>query len=390
MTIVFLTPYFFPEKSSSDFLLLDVINKSTEIGNTNIVLCPNPVREVSDKELTKYQKSTTEIYNSKTTIHRVKCSFNKQNNYIKRVLRAISINKNLVNYLKKLSFDIVVVPSSPPLLLNHKLHKIVKSKNAKIIYNIHDIYPDNSPNKKLIYNYLNRKQIQSLKYSDLVLTLSNDMKNTLNKKIDLKEKIKVIGTWPYEDMCKAVDENELTKDLNLNKELINVFYIGNIGEWQNIDLIIKAFKYVDESHAIHIVGGGRIASQIAKMVEEINSPRLSFHKRKPVEIASKLYEIADANLVTLNKGVIFTASPSKTPQCLKANRPIIAAVDKDSLYGKMIVTECNGSIVDPDDYIGLATEINLIRKNTFVNNDKSYNKYYEKQIMLDKWMEILK
>lgn len=386
MNVVFLTPYFFPEKSSSDFLFLDVVELSEKLGNKNFILCPNPIREVTNEEFKKYKNGGREFITSETEVHRVKTKIRKQDNYFQRLIRMFLLKQNIIKKLKDINFNILVVPSSPPFWINKKMRKIASKKKAKIIYNIHDIYPNNIVNRGLLFNFFEKIAIKSLKYADIITTLSHDMRETLLEKVNTSVDIKVIGTWDNDKII-TLENEEIPM---FNNETINVFYIGNIGEWQNIDLIINSFEYIDSAHAIHLVGGGRRSEWLAAKVKEINSPRLTYTKRVSLSIASKLYAQADANLITLNKGVIFTACPSKTPMCIKANRIIIASIDQNSKYAKNLQQNCSAIVVDPDSAFDLASAINSIKKDTFIDNSEIFVNEYSREANLKKWQEILR
>lgn len=382
MKVVFLTQYYFPEESSSEYLFNDVLNLSRELGNNNIIIAPNPVRGLSNSEIKKYSKQNKTTLENSDVIYRGNVRF-KAHNKISRVLRMFSTIKYFAKKLKEIDFDIVVVPSNPPLFLIDKINKVAQKKGAKVIYNIHDIYPDNIKKIPMIRKFLANKSVKSFNGTETIAVLSKDMKNTIVYKGIDEGKITVIPSWEYNS---SNNEELLYKIPDENK--VNVFYIGNIGEWQNIRLIIDAFKYIDERHSIHIVGGGRKEKWLAKEVDKINDSRLTYTKRIPINQSVRLYSLADANLITLDKGIIFTAYPSKTQNCISANKPIIAALDEESNYAKNIKSFKNGFVVDPINPMKLAVAINKIEKNQIL--DEKYHDIKDiKETSLQKWAKLL-
>ena len=61
------------------------------------------------------------------------------------------------------------------------------------------------------------------------------------------------------------------------------------------------------------------------------------------------------------KDVYRTALPSKTATCLACQKPIIFAIGKDSVFGKMVFEETGCPVVDPDDIDEVVKAIKSIK-----------------------------
>lgn len=387
MKVVFLTSYFYPEVASTSFLLEDLISRSTAIGNDNILLAPNPVRELDDKIIKENKKDTKIVIDEKTIMYRLSIPLISKKSRISRVIRMFFMIKRFVKTLKKLDFDIIVTPSNPPVFLNYKVYKVAKKKGAKVIYNVQDIFPDNTFKKGMIYNGLNHYAYKSLKKTDLIVTLSTDMKDLIISKGIDPNKIRIIENWGFHEQ---IAKEEIDKYFKYDENKVNVSYIGNIGEWQNIDLLINASQYLDDDHVIHLIGGGRRAKDVEEKVKKLNTSKIRVTSRLPLLISSNLYALSDANLISLNNNVIFCANPSKTAMCVKANRPIIAVVNSESKYAEFLKTNCHAVIVNPTDSpLELAKQINMIKKDVKVDNEAIFNKHFEKEVVLKQWEELL-
>lgn len=388
MKILFLTPYFYPESYSSSFILTDIIVALEKKGHEIIVVAPNPIREVLFKKQGKKSHVTIEHINERTTIHRVYCGFNNQNSKLSRISRLISISKKLPKYSSTLDFDIVIVPSNPPFFLVKNMFYYTKKRKQKIIWNVHDVFPDNTLKNGMLYWFFNKDTKKAIKLVDIIVTLSEDMKDTIVKKVNNEANVRIIGTWENKSNKVSTEANE-EFNVRLDDGLINVFYIGNIGEWQGIDTIIKSFKYVNPNVAIHIVGSGRLAEITSLKVKEINSDRLTYTRRVSFETAEKLFSKADANLITLNKNVIRNACPSKTPNALNSKRPIIAAVESDSWFAKKIKLGQGNHVIVPENEKVLADAINCIKKGTDIENDNEFMRFFDRDSNLKKWTDLI-
>ena len=89
------------------------------------------------------------------------------------------------------------------------------------------------------------EQRYGYKHSDHIITISEDMKDTLVTDGIPVEKIEVVYNWSYQD--------ELYENLDLSpvsqmfdKNYFNVVYAGNIGVMQNVDILVETAKLMKE------------------------------------------------------------------------------------------------------------------------------------------------
>ena len=111
---------------------------------------------------------------------------------------------------------------------------------------------------------------------------------------------------------------------------------------------------------------------------------------QPSELAPYIYSVSDINLITLKKGVIYTALPSKTAICLSVQRPIIACVDSDSEYAKMLKTYGVAEISESGDEKALADKILYLKSDKRKTDimsfkcEKCFKEVFSKEINLEK------
>ena len=203
--------------------------------------------------------------------------------------------------------------------------KAVRKKLPKAIvtFNVQDIFPYNLmfsgglKKSSPVFWFMSAEQRYGYKHSDHIITISEDMKETLVADGTPAEKIKVVYNWSYQD--------ELYENLDLSlasamfdKTYFNVVYAGNIGVMQNVDILIEAAKLMKDDQSIwfHIIGNGVYKDKLEARAKENGITNISFWPMQPPEMAPLIYNAADVNVIPLVKNVYRTALPSKTATCL--------------------------------------------------------------------------
>ena len=226
---------------------------------------------------------------------------------------------------------------------------------AIITFNVQDIFPYNLAysggikKSSLVFKILAAEQRYGYKHADHIITISEDMKDTLVTDGTPAEKIEVVYNWSYQD--------ELYEGLDLkpvshmfNPDYFNVVYAGNIGVMQNVDILIEAAKLMKDDKTVwfHIIGNGVYKNKLEAKAREYGITNISFWQMQPPELAPAIYSAADVNVIPLVKDVYRTALPSKTATCLACGKPIIFAIGKDSKFGRKASEEAGCPVVEAD------------------------------------------
>ncbi len=272
-------------------------------------------------------------------------------------------------------------------------------KNAKVIYNVQDIFPYNAlfsgiiKKNSIVFKILAFIQRYGYKHSDKIITISEDMKDTLVADGINGNKIEVIYNWSYQD--RAYENLDLTLVDNIfNKEYFNVVYAGNIGVMQNVDVLIESANIIKNEKSVwfHIIGNGVNKEKLELRAKEYGITNISFWEMQPPDLAPYIYSAADVNVIPLVKGVYRTAMPSKTATCLACQKPIILAIGKESRYGQKLVKEADCQLVEADDPEELVNAIKKIQKKQFCKMmmmGSFYNTYCSKTLNSRKYTDII-
>lgn len=273
--------------------------------------------------------------------------------FIARYLAEVKYIKKCRKYIKS-DYDAVFIQSNNEA--GFALRTIKKKiPKAIVTFNVQDIFPYNAAFsgsiKKggIVFKVLAAVQRYGYRHSDHIITISEDMKDTLTADGIPSEKIEVIYNWSYQD--EPYEKVDLSPVSNMLKsEYFNVVYAGNIGVMQNVDILIEAAKLMKDNKNVwfHIIGNGVYKEKLEARAEEYGITNVSFWPMQPPEFAPAIYCAADVNVIPLVKNVYRTALPSKTATCLACQKPIIFAIGKDSKFGQKAMMEAGCPVVEAD------------------------------------------
>ena len=277
--------------------------------------------------------------------------------------------------------------------------RAIRKKNPKAIvtFNVQDIFPYNAvfsgsvKKDSIVFKVLAAVQRYAYRQADHIITISEDMKDTLVKAGASADHIDVIYNWSYQD--------HLYEDLDLSAVAhmfpagcFNVVYAGNIGVMQNVDILIEAAKQMknDRSVWFHIIGNGVYKDKLVEKAKEYEVSNISFWPMQPPELAPLIYSIADVNIIPLVKNVYKTALPSKTATCLACQKPIIFAIGKKSKFGQRMMKEANCPVVEsnrPEELVKAIRDIQSGEKSDMAGN--FFLKHCQKTENSRKYAEII-
>lgn len=332
------------------------------------------------------------------TTDAVSFSSAEKGNFIARYLKELNYIKTCRKYITA-DYDAVFLQSNN--VAGFALREIRKKlPQAIVTFNVQDIFPYNAvlagklKKNSIAFKILAAVQRHGYKNADHIITISEDMKDTLVDDGVDEAKIEVVYNWSYQD--EPYDYSKL--DYNVvshmfSKNYFNVVYAGNIGVMQNVELIVEAARLMkdDETVWFHIIGNGVYKEKLQAKAKEYGIKNISFWPMQPPELAPVIYSAADVNVIPLVKDGYKTALPSKTATCLACGKPIIFAIGKDSKFGEIISTQPECFAVESDDAIQLTNIVGKIKTDTDYANtcsffmehcNKSRNSYcYAKRIV---------
>lgn len=292
--------------------------------------------------------------------------------------------------------DVIFIQSSFAAWFPIFLIKVKRIK-SRIVYNVQDIFPYNAVysgkmrKNSLIFKLFSCLQKYAYKHSDSIITISEDMKDLLIDEGTDRRKIEVIYNWSYqEEPFQIVDFSPVSHIYNF--KYFNIVYAGNIGEMQNVDILIEAARLMKNEKKIwfHIIGDGVHKEKLESRAKEYKIENISFWPMQTKELAPIIYSAANINIIPLAKNVYKTALPSKTATCLACGKPVIFAIGKESKFGRQIAKETNCIVIDSDNPGELVKAIKSVTGDEKRDlNDEFFMKYYNKSRNCARYVKIM-
>lgn len=349
MRVLFWMNSGFDNHSTSEHLLKAVIEQLAKSGNQ--------VHVVQMNQGGQLPKLPEDLEKLGVTTDSIPYKAPSKGNFIARYLGAIRYYHCCIGALKRhANSDAVFLQSTNVAIVSARLARKY-NRHANITLNVQDVFPYNagySGNLKIngfVFKVLAGFQRVGYKIVDHIITISEDMKDTLVKDGTPDDKIKVIYNWSYQD--ESYDQGKLdmtVPDRLFNKRYFNVVYAGNIGVMQNVDILVEAARLMmdDKDVWFHIIGNGVYKDKLEARVKEYGITNISFWPMQSPEFAPSIYSAADVNVIPLVKDVYRTALPSKTATCLACQKPIIFAIGKGSKFGQRVMKEAGCIVTESD------------------------------------------
>lgn len=377
----------FDQHATSEHLLSAVVERLCEAGNSVHI-----IQKYTGGTLPPIPEKLS-IYNITTDVIPYQAA--DKGNFIARYLTEleyISASKKFITS----DYDAVFIQSNN--VAGFAVRAVRKKlPKAIVTFNVQDIFPynlsfsgglkRNSP----VFKILAAEQRYGYKHADHVITISEDMKDTLVADGVDADKVEVIYNWSYQDEpYRNVDLASVSH--MFNPEYFNVVYAGNIGVMQNVDILIETARLMKADHSVwfHVIGNGVYKSKLEARAKEYGITNISFWPMQPPELAPLIYSAADLNVIPLVKDVYRTALPSKTATCLACQKPILFAIGKDSVFGQKVMKEAGCPVVESDKPEELVEAIKRIQSGERINKAAEFFlKYCGKTENSRKYAEIL-
>ena len=252
--------------------------------------------------------------------------------------------------------------------------KVAKKLNIPYVYEVRGFIEESmlaiSKNRKLtnkkflkfIYYRIKDRETEVLKLSDSIVTLSEPMKEELNKRGINEEIIHVIPNCIDPIIFKSISvENNLKEKLNLSSDLI-IGYFGQLRWLEGIEILIKAIpKILEKKIDIKVLLIGNILQNyfnyLDQLIKQLNlSKNIVFLDALPHEELLKYYSIVDMIVLPrLNTRVTRIVTPLKPLEAMGFKTLVIASNLPALKY--TIIDENTGILFEPENSSDLASKI---------------------------------
>ncbi len=345
MKVLYLCSYFSPEDVASSYLGHNLREAMVKSDMGVVLYTPVPSRGVTDltRKLYCTTKKHEQWYNGGMQVHRFSLMKEGKNPLLRALRYAIQNIKqfNRAVFAKDArSCNVICIASTPPT--QGAMAAIVKKiRHIPIVYDLQDIFPDSLVGSGLAKKggllWKIGRVIENFTYrnADKIIVISEDFKRNIMAKGVPEEKIEVIYNWVDENAVKPVndEENPLFDEFDVSREKFRVVYAGNLGNAQNIQIIMDAATRLREHDDIQFIifGKGGLENEIRKQIDERNLTNIKLLPLQPYERVSYVYSLGNVDVVSCKSGLGGSAMPSKTWSIMSTGRPVLASFDEGEL-----------------------------------------------------------
>ena len=314
-----------------------------DAGFDMVSYAPTPSRGLSKEEIKRYKKIRLETnYDGHQVVHLYRM-FSEGKNPVQRALRYTC--SAFIQFFKGVfakdarSCDVLFISSTPPIQgAMAALVKKCRRDHIPLIYNLQDIFPDSLVGTGLAKKggllWKIGRVIENFTYrnADKIIVISEDFKKNIMAKGVPEEIIEVIYNWVDADAVQPVtkEENPLFDEFSLDRTKFTVVYAGNLGNAQNISIILDAASELPEIQ-FAVFGTGGLEESIRSRISSESLNNVHLHPLQPIERVSQVYSLGDVCVVSCKAGLGGSAMPSKTWTIMSCGRPVLANFDEGEL-----------------------------------------------------------
>jgi glycosyltransferase involved in cell wall biosynthesis len=339
MRILFLTQYYPPEIGAPQNRLheLAVRLKANGVDVEVLTALPNyPKMEV--QEAYKNGKLREEIIDN-IPVHRSWIYVSKSKGIISRLLNYFSFVWSSYWRGRKLgSFDYLLI-ESPPLFLGYSAMRLSRKLNAKLIFNVSDLWPESAEklgivtNQRLLslaYNLEAKCYNKSTLITGQTQGIVDDIKRRFpNKKVYwLPNGVNVNFYNP-----ERIEDSDFRARNNFKSTDLLLFYGGILGYAQGLEIILKAAKLLEDKPEVQFIiqGSGPEKDKLVNLKAELKVTNVHFFDPVSKSEMPSIVKAIDVALVPLKNLPLFQgAIPSKVFEALAMKKPLLLGVDGEA------------------------------------------------------------
>ena len=343
MKVIFPFSYYYPEQCAGIFVVDDLMHRLAEEGDESVIYVPTPTRNV--REGVEWKRNEV-LCDGKMVVKRFHM-YGEGKNPVLRALRYCFCELAYLHHLLWDKYDVAFIDSTPPIQ-GLKLPIVRLFRKCPVVYNAQDLFPDTLSGTGLVKKGGLLWKIGSwvarvtFNNTDKIIAISEDIKRTLVEEKGIPaDKVVVVYNWVDSDAVVPIakEENPLFDEFGLSRDKFHVVYAGNLGNAQNINIVVDAAARLrdDEDVEFVVFGSGGLENDIRARIEAEGLKNLRLLPLQPVERVKYVYSLGDVCLVSCKEGLGGSAMPSKTWSILSCGRPVLANFDEGEL--QMILTK---------------------------------------------------
>ena len=403
--ILILTQYYPPERGAPQNRLSDLAQRLERAGHDVTVLTalPNYPRGEIFKEY--HGRFQFEERCAGVRVVRAWIYATQKKTFVRRLLNYFSfVFSSFVLALWKVRSQDVVIVESPPLFLGISGFLISLCKNAKLIFNVSDLWPDSAvamgilSNKSLIH--LSRWLEEFLyKHATLITGQTQGIVDSIQSRFTDKQVELITNGVDVRAFGRASNSNEKSRikdEFGFGDKFV-IGYAGLHGLAQGLETVVQAAGMLSaqENLLFAFFGDGPEKEILMQLADDSKLTNIRFYPSQESSLMPMILASFDLALIPLRKLDLFRgALPSKMFEAMAAEVPIIVSIEGEAR--ELVERAQAGIAIQPENPGAMACAILQLYQNreqltVFGRNGRRYVvEHFDRQKIAENFEGLLK
>jgi len=275
--------------------------------------------------------------------------------------------------------DVVYIPS-PPITLGINGYILKKLLNAKMIYDVRELWPDMPVRMGLFQNKLLIRLVYAIegfvyRNSYAITSIARSFIDSLAERGVPRDKMFFTPNFvDVEWLMPHPKVNGFSIPHQLHDKFV-VLYAGNIGLSQGLEIIVDVAREfaADKQVIFLVVGDGASRRTLEETVEHSGLQNILMLPYQPYEQVPEVYATSDICISPMKYGYSYDTVPSKIYTAMAAGRPVVAAAEADTETAALLRESKGGIVVTPESVPEMVEAIRQLRNSSKVSHQMGKN-----------------
>lgn len=321
---------FNPDGVSTGYLYSDIAIALRDAGHEVVVLTTTPHFNRVEAQLKK-QPLKWKLWGflKKSTYKGITVYHVPQKKFKSTALRLVGfVYWHIVSFISALfikNIDVILSPS-PPLTIGMINLWLGKLKDAKVIYNVQEVYPDIlGKDSGAVYNVLSKMERYIYNNSSAITTIDEIFYNTIVGRFKNPGTLHIIPNFVDTDIYRPVSgTSHLDKSLFVENDHLKLLYAGNIGmaqEWETLIEVAKRIKSKPIDY--YVIGEGVMRDFLANKIVEFGLDNVHLLPYQPRELMPEIIAFSDIQYIFMEPKIAAQGFPSKVYTIMASAKPLL-------------------------------------------------------------------